>query len=562
MEFKVGDKVYIRDLGLAFVDEKDTLFIVSNIRRKANGKQQIQLIKNGQVDIFMSNNMSWWAAERFIYAEEKKAKVPFADASGIEMKVGDFIGAGGLGVNDRGLASYIVTNRRVGIEGDEVMLSQARIAYAHPELDRLAADQEIEGHKKIYHSDKLEDLGWYSPDAFRVMKKEDGIKGAYFYGAGHIWLAYANVDRRRNITRFQVVGHQDGPNHKGPYELGEMKEINWQEAGLTIFQQELWVNVAFNIKAGSYGKPEVNVFNPEEAVDIEKLNEELKKLVAEKMEKAKDPQTEGFRGGPADFTVINSLGNKLVHKCDFGVACHYDLKKAGYANLSGRSKPFALLAYVNRIEHNLRGKAREAAQATADWIIKKSPWKDAFIKTSYKKALEEGLFVNIERTGNEIGSALIALRQLTEFPNQSATLAELRELEIPIEAAWILTFGVSHNNGVFTRGGLANRGHVMMHDSTSLKMLASFFKNGLPKEVNEKRAYRNWQGYDAIYGVIDPACNNYGNDRVPADALKNFFVANLEVEMEGHGFARKAKVSVESIKKTSDLIMKAIKEAA
>jgi hypothetical protein len=545
--FDIGDKVKITEagMGMAFNGHEETVFVVFDIKRQEQGENhyEIQLSLDGVLFTNKYNkNINWFKGRRFALAENaiiKDAPPKCVDAEGKELKVGDLIS-----IVARKVGQYRITKLDL-IDGHwNVHLEYIQSKCVHQgSADPDDNDPPIKGFDKWFKS------GSYpARHVYKVDPAFDGFIGFYYIRGGKdLMFCVGRSVANQKKMKLQIVGSLNGEDQSY---IGDIIQESPDNLQYLDYADRSLNQISKNQLEGVYGK-RVNNVAEDVPMDEEKLQKELAELLKPLIEKNNNKNT-FFGTGPADFTVVNHHNNHLYSKCSFGEPCHYDLKKAGYKNLNARSRPYTVVQWLGRINALLQDECKEGALATAAWIVT-GPWKKAF---KPKQDISKGYVeVNVDRTGNEIGSALLAIRQLTEFAGQSITIAKLLKLGIDMPIAWLLSFRVSWNETkkCFTCGGLEDRGHTMLHSSSRMGEVLRFLKKGLPKEVVENRSYRNWQGYDNIYSVLDEEITSYGraNDK---DSVKEWFRNHLKFEVTGAGFDKKTEAKPEHLLEVAAII--------
>lgn len=98
--------------------------------------------------------------------------------------------------------------------------------------------------------------------------------------------------------------------------------------------------------------------------------------------------------------------------------CHARLTFGNYADNHRRGIVLAKAA-LNLSGHAFKikkeGKLDEYV-AYVDYILQRSPWKDAFLPISTQEAIESGVYLNVEEGINYCVAAAVALRTASEFP--------------------------------------------------------------------------------------------------------------------------------------------------
>lgn len=545
--FNIGDKVKItaEGMGMAFNGHEETVFDVFDVKHQEKGEYhyEIQLALDGFVFANKYNkNVTWFKGRRFALVKNAiiKDAPKCVDAEGQELKVGDLVS-----IVARKVGQYRITKFDL-VEGRW----DARLEYVQSKYVHRGSNDPDDNDPPIRGFDKWFKSGSYpASHVYKVDPAVEGFIGFYYVRDGKDLLfcvARSVADQKK--MKLQIVGSLNGEDQSYIGDIiqefpANLQYLNYNDQTLNIIAQSQL--------EGAYGK-RINNVAEDAPVDEEKLQKELAELLKPLIEDNNNKETFYARRGPADFTVVNHHNNKLYSKCSFGEPCHYDLKKAGYNNINARSRPYTVVQWLGRINALLQDECKEGALATAAWIVT-GPWKKAF---KPKQDISKGYVeVNVDRTGNEIGSALLAIRQLTEFAGQSITIAKLLKLGIDMPIAWLLSFRVSWNEAkkCFTSGGLEDRGHTMLHSSSRMDEVLRFLKKGLPKEVVENRSYRNWQGYDNIYSVMDEEITSYGraNDK---DSVREWFHNHLKFEVTGRGFDQKSEAKPEHLLEVAALI--------
>lgn len=254
----------------------------------------------------------------------------------------------------------------------------------------------------------------------------------------------------------------------------------------------------------------------------------------------------------ASFIIVaRKEDGTLIDKTAYDGPCHYDLRKKGYEYLPTDCNAVALIDFSHRYKL-LDDSIQNAAKSFIKFIALESPWKDCYIKT--RNRYSNVWHMNVKRSGNELASACIAMRQAFEFGKFFLPMWQwLLEQNIDKRVAWLISYFISKKGDEFQFSSW-HGGHDVMSTSAYYEDVFSFLANGLPGEVTD--SYSEVMNYDDVYGVIGVEIS-----WTSPNGIENFIKHNCYERVTGSGFDVKKVIPEKSVLDLCALIASKIEEA-
>lgn len=186
------------------------------------------------------------------------------------------------------------------------------------------------------------------------------------------------------------------------------------------------------------------------------------------------------------YSVLNNR-NEIIHNA--GDVCHYRIQ--GHNGLNG------LVLDIDRANKDLGMDKTMYRQwkRYANYIIRKSPWADAFKTKTLVTGLKSGLQMNVNKSISILGGACIALRNGTEYKTRVPCFSYLLNKGVSPEVAYLLSLAYSRNkSGNFSLMNFGG-GHEVISSEHLFDTVISFMANGYAPDIDELPAKKNAKRY-------------------------------------------------------------------
>ena len=225
-------------------------------------------------------------------------------------------------------------------------------------------------------------------------------------------------------------------------------------------------------------------------------------------------------------------GNYYIEApCHASIGGHYELeKKALLLNLSGHTVNMSKEEYVRYTKY-------------CDYIMARSPYSSSFKYFGIDDAMNNGVFMDVDKPLTEIAISAIALRMGSEYPDKWGVFHSLVNEGFSENVAHLLSYCVSAG-GSFT--GFCNS-HKTIAGDCGAQGVIGFFKKGYTLTRGET-PYR--QSGTRKYGPISKSISKYEHHK--PDQVTTYFKNLLGLEEIRDGWSRGySKVSTEALNKAA-----------
>lgn len=157
-----------------------------------------------------------------------------------------------------------------------------------------------------------------------------------------------------------------------------------------------------------------------------------------------------------------------THKVFPDEICHASLRHL-HNNTPHDEVTSCILYYSRFIKGEPASKERTSYHAFADWALNRSPWAHVFITKDASFACENYVAVDVNCPGDEVVSAAVLLRTMTEYPEGLKVFMKAKEAGLSEWLSYILSQCFSPNYQLAMLGG----NHKVLNQHIGVKNLVS-----------------------------------------------------------------------------------------
>lgn len=206
----------------------------------------------------------------------------------------------------------------------------------------------------------------------------------------------------------------------------------------------------------------------------------------------------GENAGTCSYAMIDTKGAERFQVRD---ACHarmidpYDFRRYNVCVLDVKG-------------HYNTHPNKEEFKTYVDYIIQRSPWKNAFITRTTDEVINEGIAINVDNGANYVVSAAVALRIGHEYPNLAVDFHNLVVTGCPEHLAFITSSMMNgYNHKEYPLAG-HNGSHHVMCGHQGVAAIKAFFNEG---KCNQGNPYTKATEYKILGCIGENAADPISN---------------------------------------------------
>ena len=170
------------------------------------------------------------------------------------------------------------------------------------------------------------------------------------------------------------------------------------------------------------------------------------------------------------------------------------------------------------------------------YMLNESPFKDQFLTKDVEKAIQHGVYYDVDKEYNRVVCSAVALRQGNEHAYRLSAFKYFKEKGFSANVSWCLAQPITLINGKFgldTMGG----GHDVFMRDMAADSFFKFFKEGFWNPVIN--SYRNRKEYYSLYSAITPGEMGRDVRKHKKQTIMEFVTKEIPFQRIGEGFNAK-----------------------
>lgn len=170
------------------------------------------------------------------------------------------------------------------------------------------------------------------------------------------------------------------------------------------------------------------------------------------------------------------------------------------------------------------------------YMLNESPFKDQFLTKDVEKAIQHGVYYDVDKEYNRVVCSAVALRQGDEHAYKLSAFKYFKEKGFSANVSWCLAQLITLIDGKF---GLDNMGggHDVFCNTMAADSFFKFFKEGFWNPVIN--SYRNKKEFYSLFSAITPREMDRYEKRHKKQTIVEFVAKEIPFQRIGEGFNTK-----------------------